>query len=135
MNKLDLEEIRRRSNAATEGPWVSDKGLSERGDKRTAVISHFDYDDGDWYIHGDIAGHADAEFIAHARQDVPALIAEVERLQKSRDWYDGQLYSEMNRSTTYYDEMKRLEEKCKKYESLAQEYDYYAIIEAIEEDD
>jgi hypothetical protein len=123
-NKLDLNAIRKRAEGASRGPW--------------AVGGHNDmvYAEGEYLpIAYDLFDEADAEFIAASRQDVPALIAEVERLRKSRDWYDENLYSAMNRSTTYFDEMKRLEEKCKLYESLAQEYDYYAIIEAIEEDE
>ena len=81
----DLETIEQRANAATEGPW------------RAAVVARFVDDDGcergkgaiypagpsgppplfvtpDWLA-------ADAEFIAHARDDVPALLAEVRRLQ------------------------------------------------------
>lgn len=56
-----LGEIRERVAAATEGPW-------EHGDRQ--------------FTAGD---QADAEFIAHAREDVPWLLAEVERLTAERD--------------------------------------------------
>ena len=81
-----LDAIEQRANAATEGPW------------RAAVVARFVDDDGylgrlmtaiypagpsgppplfvtpDWLA-------ADAEFIAHARSDVPVLVAEVRRLR------------------------------------------------------
>ena len=50
-----LEEIRSRAEAATPGPW--EIGVT--------------------YNHG-----RNATFIAHAREDIPYLLAEVERLQK-----------------------------------------------------
>jgi hypothetical protein len=125
MSILDLQAIRKRAEAATEGPWQ----CANTTDGPWILDAH------DMIITGTCERDTDGEFIAHARQDVPALIAEVERLQKSKDWYDGELYRCMDRCSTYYDEMKRLEERCKLYESLAQEFDYYAIIEAIEEDE
>jgi hypothetical protein len=64
---LDLDAIEARANAATDGPWR----LSE------------DYND----IHASDGDHlasywhtADGAFIAHARTDVPALLAEVRHL-------------------------------------------------------
>jgi len=38
----------------------------------------------------------DAEFIAHARQDVPTLIAEIERLQQALESVETACYSESN---------------------------------------
>jgi hypothetical protein len=80
---LDLEPIRQRADQATPGPWLaaSDNGrktgiavvgrAAMRGTgKAIAVFAGVDGD-----------RHADAAFTAHARDDVPALIAEVERLR------------------------------------------------------
>jgi hypothetical protein len=70
-NKLDLQAIRKRAEAATEGNWYY-----------TSLGSYYispDIEDG--VELGEAYSEADAEFIAHASQDVPALIAEVERLQ------------------------------------------------------
>ena len=70
---IDLEAIEARANAATPGPW---------------------YNLDDWMIHTEpdfehngipnskVIGtvkKADADFIAHSREDIPALLAEVER--------------------------------------------------------
>lgn len=84
---LDLEAIEARANAATEGPWEADN---------TEVMQHWSRPE-PWqpiatnevacmaYCYGGsargIENEADAEFIAHAREDVPALIAEVRRLR------------------------------------------------------
>jgi len=81
MNAEQLNAIKERAEKATPGPWFFDVGRKERLDCRPAVIEHFDYDHGESFIHGDIADITDAEFIANAREDVPALVAEVERLK------------------------------------------------------
>ncbi|MFE9199969.1 hypothetical protein ACFYMH_28510 [Streptomyces albidoflavus] len=57
-----LAEIAARAEAATAGPWCTDGAEIYQGDEA----------DG---------GTADAAFVAHARTDVPALLAEVERLR------------------------------------------------------
>jgi len=53
-----LEEIRKRCENASEGPWVSSEMI------------------GDEYV-----SNADAAFIAHARDDVPWLLARIEELE------------------------------------------------------
>lgn len=102
MTDVQIAAIRERCDKATEGPWVVDlpdwgecNGISSKNgtqilnagscipDPQTAV------DHGgtvhDWkeeiYDYG-VHKWDDAVFIAHAREDVPALLAEVARLQK-----------------------------------------------------
>jgi hypothetical protein len=77
---LDLEPIKDRAAAAWPERWV---GTSE-------AIGY--YDDGRWFTlarmaawEGPRVDGPNAEFIAHAREDVPALIAEVERLRVEMD--------------------------------------------------
>ncbi len=78
MTDLDLDAIEARANAAAPGPpwgWaVSDDrrwvDVTARGHDRVIATT---YDD-------DLAA-----FIAHARTDVPALVAEVRRLRESLD--------------------------------------------------
>ena len=83
-----LDAIEQRANAATDGPWDYD-GCGE-------ISQHFSLPE-PWatvvstdvacmaYCYGGSAAGAerdeDAEFIAHARDDVPRLLAEVRRLQ------------------------------------------------------
>ena len=76
---IDLKAIKAREEAATEGPWQSllRSVKSVREDRRReAIIASSGLSDG----HRKEA-EANMEFIAHARTDVPALIAEVERLR------------------------------------------------------
>ncbi|MHB8406220.1 MAG: hypothetical protein ACYDCJ_12435 [Gammaproteobacteria bacterium] len=63
---LDLDAIEARANAATPGPWDTDE---YDGGLRSTVTA------------GPITSDEDYDFIAHARTDVPALIAEVRRLR------------------------------------------------------
>jgi hypothetical protein len=70
-----LDEIEQRAKRATPGPW-------------TSFIEGRDHTSGSSFIRtaGDdieLAGATidDQDFIAHSRQDIPALIAEVRRLR------------------------------------------------------
>jgi 7-cyano-7-deazaguanine synthase in queuosine biosynthesis len=65
------EQIKATCEAATKGPWATD-GRDEVVDSTGDAVCFTNEDNG--YEH-------DATFIAHARQDVPDLISEVERLR------------------------------------------------------
>jgi len=71
----ELREIEERANRATLGPWIA-----VNSDVRTDYDSPLE----DMFIGGVFNPDppANAAFIAHARADVPALIAEVRRLHK-----------------------------------------------------
>jgi hypothetical protein len=80
--RLDLNAIEARANAATSGPWeevVDDHG---RGRIDASVWS----DSIGYYIAEKISSGqrhvADAEFIAHAREDVSALVSEARLLRR-----------------------------------------------------
>lgn len=85
MDAERLAAIAARAEAATEGPWLSSHNITEN----TYDVSVL-YADGIGVVIADCRRRAaDAEFIAHARQDVPDLIAalqaaeaEVERLRE-----------------------------------------------------
>lgn len=91
MSELDLEAIRRRVTWTTPGPWYADTGTPRDEDDVERRR--------DWGVYTDNGQYKgtpefiadteysqnpeiDAEFIAHARQDVLALIARVEELEK-----------------------------------------------------
>ena len=75
---LDLDAIEARANAATDGPWRHGNWSDHLGDRR--VISG---GDGCYEVERlDIMRAHDAEFIAHARGDVPDLVAKVRRLTR-----------------------------------------------------
>lgn len=67
-----IETIRKRAEAATPGPW--DAGLR-------SVCGEAFGEEGLWEWFGASPREHDADFIAHAREDIPWLLAEVERLR------------------------------------------------------
>ena len=89
--ELDLDAIEARANAATEGPWWRREGHAEIDGQNYAEVlipgrvecwSHC-YG-GTSTIEGDRLD-ADLAFIAHARADVPDLVAEVRRLREEAE--------------------------------------------------
>lgn len=90
MTDVQIAAIRERSDKATDGPWGVFRECGGR--KRFGIATQKSLDDNDTgeldaivdYEGRDsgILKEADAAFIAHAREDVPALLAEVARLQK-----------------------------------------------------
>jgi hypothetical protein len=77
MNRLTIEQleaIRERAEKATEGPWfaIHNTDISVESPPGSCDINSIAYAD----------RVPDAEFIANARQDIPALLAEVDRLRK-----------------------------------------------------
>lgn len=94
---MDIEELKRLAMAATPGPWFAEASwqstlLEGRHDGKWAVrsskkshgFSPLAYVKGDKRITGG-DGSLNAQFIAAARDAVPELIAEVERVTKQRD--------------------------------------------------
>lgn len=89
MTPDELAAIKARAEAATEGPWEwgepsdenwpsMDQNLwtaAETNGDREGVVTSWGYD-----ADGINASDADRAFIAHARQDIPNLLTEVERL-------------------------------------------------------
>jgi hypothetical protein len=73
-----LDEIERRCAAATQGPWIS----YVEGRDHTSGDSFIRTAGDDIYLSGTTV--ADQDFIAHARQDLPALIREIRALHKER---------------------------------------------------
>jgi hypothetical protein len=70
-----IDDINERANRATPGPWRSFiEGRDHWGGSNFIQTSGED-------IEFAGATHADQDFIAHARQDIPRLIDEVRRLQ------------------------------------------------------
>lgn len=91
---LDLPAIRARAEAATPGPWYAlpDPAPSRVDHGYRLVATTTRNAAANVYGLRDAMGYpgltklnsdADADFIAHAREDVPALLAEVERLSRN----------------------------------------------------
>lgn len=75
----DIEAIRRRAEMATPGPWVVE--YNPMGDDPTEPFVRMGPPDN--RSDSTVLTEPDADFIAHARQDVPDLCAEVTRLQSA----------------------------------------------------
>ena len=76
-----LAEIRVRERAASKGPWWTDRLAESDGSESIGV----DAGDDHWIVPCQDLDPADAEFIAHARADVPALLDEVDGLRAQRE--------------------------------------------------
>ena len=116
---LDLDAIKARAVAATEGPWEAATCHESEQETRSeyvrnALLKPAAPAHGLWMVWkpdsrlgvhltavtGDGPhGEADAEFIAHAREDMPALVAEVERLRSQLTITDEMV--ERHRKATY----------------------------------
>ncbi len=91
---LNLEPIKARAEAASPGPWFwnSYDGIFRGKGEESEPVAWIDHLRNDDKLHGDdIYGprrdeaHANARFVEAAREDIPALIAEVERLRKESE--------------------------------------------------
>lgn len=81
---LDLDAIKARADAASKGPWIS---ATDTGRKNGVSLIGATADRGTGKAIAVLAAPdvrqraVDADFVAHARDDVPALVAEVGRLR------------------------------------------------------
>lgn len=76
MTQEQLDSIQRRVGSATEGPWSHWSGWHQWDN-----FVKSDSNEGLYTVADVISEAGDAAFIAHAREDIPALLAEVERLR------------------------------------------------------
>ena len=86
---MNLDEIERRANAATPGPWAVYEKPHPWGYWTVQDADGKDvFDDGSAGAeYGQTCGIADRDFLVAARTDVPALIARVRELEAYRDAY------------------------------------------------
>jgi hypothetical protein len=98
---LDIEEIRARLDATTNEPWtVAAEIDGVRAGRNTVVHAHGKrvVTVGQTRPHHDREAEANVAFIATARQDVPALLAEIERLREDlADAQTARLVTEKDR--------------------------------------
>jgi hypothetical protein len=98
MTDEELTAIQDRADYATPGPWMADDkvedwvaqrvmhvGVYVRFYQPNGRLNHISFVDAriPGYTNGSLRPLADAEFIAHAREDIPALLAEIQRLKAS----------------------------------------------------
>lgn len=78
-----LEEIKQRLENATPGPWIAQNG-GEGDDTSIWFVSTKDSQPKTWQAVAECGfslPFSNADFIAHAREDIPFLLAEIERLK------------------------------------------------------
>jgi hypothetical protein len=88
MTKKELDAIKTRYKATSIAPWVAFIEGRDCESGSSFIMTGIPKGENIWgetrgedlEISG--ASNADLDFIAHARQDIPTLIAEIERLQK-----------------------------------------------------
>ncbi|ARU26091.1 hypothetical protein [Cellvibrio sp. PSBB006] len=83
LTEREIEEIKRRCDAATPGPWKSYIEGRDHTSGSDFIMTSIVDDRGE-SIELTGATVADYDFIAHARQDIPRLLEEIERLKKGR---------------------------------------------------
>ncbi|MGQ5176983.1 hypothetical protein ACSQ7W_11840 [Bacillus halotolerans] len=87
LNKEQLEEIRKRAEAATGGKWaaeVNDGLMDHRTYYRVFSDIETEYSEVTFLVHK-LEKKEDADFIANARQDIPALLGHIEALEKEAE--------------------------------------------------
>lgn len=85
LSSKEIEAIRERVEKATDGPWIY-VPISDR-------LEYFiGGEGGNEAIAVEVFTKEDATFIAHARTDIPKLLAEIERLRGKLDEANSLLY-------------------------------------------
>jgi len=80
MNEYEIQEIQLRCDATTAGPWVSYVEGRDHTSGSDFIMTGVGENRGeDIELTG--ATDADQDFIAHAKQDIPRLIGEINRLK------------------------------------------------------
>ncbi len=80
LTENELNEMRLRCEAATAGPWISYiEGRDHSSGSNFIMTGKGNSRGEDIELIG--ATTADQDFIAHARQDVPSLLSEIQRLK------------------------------------------------------
>lgn len=82
MDRKYIDEIKSRLNNCTDGEWLLEKDSDDSPFITDIWLNG--HDEGHIEIHGltPEQSYLDAEFIAHSKKDVPALLAEIERLRE-----------------------------------------------------
>jgi len=82
LDDVELQQIRRRCEDATPGPWKSFIEGREHTSGSSFIMTGSGKNRGkDIELSG--ATTADHDFIAHARQDIPRMLDEIARLRKA----------------------------------------------------
>ena len=134
MNLKQLQKIKDRAQKATPGPWICTQlNLCSVNPPLNLIHAH---DKLGWSGEYEFRNEEDAKFIALAREDVPALVAEVERLLEENAKFANSIlhdtYDEFVHTAKIAD--LELENKKLKYiiEQLVSKKMYKEIIDFVE---
>ena len=135
---LDLDPIKQRAEAATEGPWgARELPQMVRGANATLHSAHGTGEV--WSVEfspeiGSTVSISDAEFIAAARTDIPALLDEVERLRDLHKAVSKDLVWNIGRANKANETIQRVRElhrqntqtdgECQGYDPKTGKYGY-----------
>lgn len=79
MTEAELKAIEERAEKATPGPWISEGSqIARRVSSKISVNDHMIVRDGGMWSENE-------KFIAHARTDIPALLAHIRAVEAERD--------------------------------------------------
>lgn len=80
LSEKELQEIELRADQSQNGPWKAYIEGRDHESGSSFIMTGFEGDRGeDIYLSG--ATHADIDFIAHAKQDIPRLIKTIKELR------------------------------------------------------
>jgi hypothetical protein len=83
---LDLDPIKARLAAASPGPWAWEQSQGTRQMAKCIYCAQDKHEKpAELWVNNETFTDADAEFCACARDDIPALVSEIERLTAERD--------------------------------------------------
>lgn len=105
---MNLDEIERRANAATPGPWYPTPDSTHAGERRYWACSPSTPNREQY--------SRDSEFMRDARADVVALVARVRELEAERDQALAD-YQDLGR--VMHEECSRLESECERLKTFA----------------
>ncbi|MFE4857290.1 hypothetical protein [Streptomyces sp. NPDC056670] len=119
----DLDGIRARVVAASPLPWVIvPRSCTDHGEYYDLHGGRASDDPAVWWLN-EIATHqdgdegvpldkADAEFLVHAREDIPALLALVGKLIEERDRFHGAWHNARDRAASAQADVKFMEARA-----------------------
>jgi|GEM_PF-3101132 len=99
--QIKLEEIRERAEKATAGPW--EFSIKDRKNSEPRNLIEVNREEDKLNIIQDVWGREDAEFIAHARQDIPYLLEALQQAQEELNRSEEEWELKVLKRITYCD--------------------------------
>ncbi|WPS88785.1 hypothetical protein SMD22_07490 [Brevibacillus halotolerans] len=101
MTREEIGAMRERAEKATEGSWKWQEyyDCSLSNSEGNVIVEAV----GDDMSYIKVLRDEDAEFIAHAREDIPKLLAEIERLQTNWQRLEEYVYSRREEAFAFYE--------------------------------